>query len=55
MQRARVEPASAVAAAVDRPEVVVDYAHTPDALNKAFGPDPGRMPLQAIVFSARKG
>jgi SAM-dependent methyltransferase len=25
------------------------------ALNKAFGPDPGRMPLQAIVFSARKG
>ena len=25
------------------------------ALNKAFGPDPGRMPLQAIVFSARRG
>ncbi len=24
------------------------------ALHRAFGQDPGRMPLQAIVFSARK-
>jgi SAM-dependent methyltransferase len=34
------------------PERVVAAVTT--ALQKAFGPDPGRMQLQAIVFSARK-
>jgi SAM-dependent methyltransferase len=35
------------------PEAIV--AALTAALHRAFGPDPGRMPLQAIVFSARRG
>ena len=37
--------------AVD-PDAIVDA--TTAALQRAFGQDPGCMPLQAIVFSARK-
>jgi SAM-dependent methyltransferase len=35
------------------PDRVVDAVT--QALRTEFGPDPGRMPLQAIIFSARKG
>jgi SAM-dependent methyltransferase len=40
------------ARAAAEPEDIV--AAVSEALEKAFGKDPGRMPLQAIVFSARK-
>ena len=34
------------------PDRVVD--RLTDVLRREFGPDPGRMPIQAIVFSARR-